>query len=217
MLKYSYALFPVLVVLFVSEFLWRKKLLRGEFARKFVHVLAGIHVAFWPFYISFDAISLIGIATFIAMLYSKHTKLFHAVHDVRRITAGELLYPLSISLVAFLGQESWVFTVSVLFMVLADGMAAVVGRMFGKNNSYKVFDSPHLHKSMIGTFSYLMFAAYTMLLGIFIGGEAVINQNILLCVVILPIAGAVLENISPFGLDNITTPLLVTLVLNSLL
>jgi phytol kinase len=217
MLKYFYALFPVLIVLFISEFLWRKKLLRGEFARKFVHILSGIHIAFWPFYIAFNSIVLIGVVTFVAMLYSKYTKLFHAIYDVSRITVGELLYPLSISLVAFLARQSWVFTVSLLFMVLADGMAAVVGRIMGKNNSYKVFGSKHLQKSVIGTFSYLMFAVYAMLLGMFIGGEYVINQNIILCVVVMPLAGALLENISPFGLDNITTPLLVTLVMNSLL
>jgi dolichol kinase len=114
-------------------------------------------------------------------------------------------------------MEQWIFAISILFMALADGMAAVMGKIFGKNNQYKVFGSKMLKKSVIGTLSYLTFAVYAMALGLFIGGSDTLNANLALTFIALPLASAVMENISPYGLDNFTTPLLVTLVLNSLL
>jgi dolichol kinase len=217
MIYYLLALGPIVGLLFLSEILWRKKILRGELARKFVHILAGIHVAFWAYYLSYDAIFIIAIATFVLLTYSRQVKLFHAIHDVHRITIGELIYPLGVAVTALLGMEQWIFAISILFMALADGMAAVMGKIFGKNNQYKVFGSKMLKKSVIGTLSYLTFAVYAMALGLFIGGSDTLNANLALTFIALPLASAVMENISPYGLDNFTTPLLVTLVLNSLL
>lgn len=210
------AILPIGFILLLSEYLWRKKLIAGERGRKFIHILSGIWMAFWPFYIPFDGIFMLGCAALTLLLYSRFTHLFHAIYAVRRKTYGELFFALAIILCAYIGRESWVFTTSILLLALADGGAAVVGRFWGINNQYLVFKSKNLLKSRAGTTAYTILAYICVAVGVILGGSHVLDGNYAVFLG-LPLALTVVENTSPYGLDNILTPLFATLVLNSLL
>jgi dolichol kinase len=216
-IKLLFALCPVGVTLLLSEYLWRKKILKGERARKFIHILSGVWIAFWPFYIPLDGIFVLGAAMCTLLVYSRLTNLFHAIYDVRRRTYGDIFYALGFMACAFFGREDWIFTVSVLLLALADGGAAVVGRFWGRSNSYLVFGSKQLRKSISGTLAFLIFAVLSVGIGWLIGGDAILSKHIVLVFIWLPLVAALLENTMPFGLDNIATPLLATLLLNSLI
>lgn len=210
------ATLPVGVILLGSEYLWRKKIILGEKARKFIHILAGVWMAFWPLYLPFDGIIVVATAALTLLIYSRTTHLFHAIYAVKRKTYGDIFYGLAILSCAFLAQSDWIFTVSILLLALADGVAAVVGRYVGSTNTYFVFGSKHLKKSIAGTVGFFLFAQISVLVGWFIGGAEVIKANPLLVFFILPVLSTAFENMMPFGLDNLTTPLLATLLLNSM-
>ncbi len=216
-IKLLVALGPVGAILLVSELLWRKKIIKGERARKFIHVLAGVWMAFWPFYIPFDGIFILAAATLVLALYSRFTHLFHAIYTVKRKTYGDIIYPIGILVCAYFGQEPWIFTVSILLLALADGGAAVVGRLWGERSEYFVFGLPYLKKSLLGTAAFFILAVVSVLTGWFVGGSDVLQNNLLFAFIVLPLTATLLENSIPFGFDNITTPLLATLLLNSLL
>ena len=216
-LKLLLALGPVGVILLSSEVLWRKKIVKGERARKFIHVLAGTWMAFWPLYIPFDGIFVLGFMALTLLVYSRFTHLFHAIYAVKRKTYGDILYALAIILCAYLGKADWIFTASILFLCLADGGAAVVGRLWGKQTQYKVFGRIELKKSIHGTLAFVTFCYLSLGLAWLIGDRELIGNNLFVIFGILPIASTVLENMSPYGIDNLLTPLFVTLLLNSLL
>jgi dolichol kinase len=211
------ALIPVGIILILSELLWQKKIIIGERARKFIHILAGTWMAFWPLYLPFDGIFILGCIALTLLVYSRITKLFHAIYSVKRKTYGDIFFAIGILVCAYLGQESWIFTTSILLLALADGGAAVVGRYYGLKNQYLVFGNENLRKSVAGTIAFLIFSYTSIAIGWLLGGGDVIADNIIAILLILPVGSAILENTMPYGLDNLTTPLFATLLLNSLL
>lgn len=211
MLKPILAILGVFLVLVVSEILWRKKTISGEYARKFVHILAGVWVAFWPQLISFKWIMLISALAFMTLLLSRKFKIFHAVHDIRRLSIGELLYPLGVLVSAALASSAWIFTVAVLFVALADGMAALIGKKYGKDYGINFWGSK---KTLAGSCAYLTFSYVSLLVGILLGGVDALRAAPIIMLVWLPPMATLLEAFSPWGLDNLTTPLVVVLVLN---
>ncbi len=149
--KLLLALGPVGAVLVVSEFLWRQKKLFGERARKFVHILAGVWIAFWPQYIPLDGILILGCMMLAFILVTRHQKPFHAMYDIKRKSYGDIYYASALIICAYVSQEPWIFTTSILFLALADGGAALAGKAWGKTNQYFVFSKKCLRKSIVGT------------------------------------------------------------------
>lgn len=216
MIKLLVALVPVGIILLLSEYLWRKQIIKGERARKFIHILAGIWIAFWPFYLPFDGIFILGCVSLTLLLYSRSNHLFQAIYAVKRRTYGEIFYALTIIICSYFGTEPWIFTIALLLLALADGGAAVVGRFAGIRNQYLLFGNKNLRKSIAGTFAFLIFAYISVGIGWLIGGGDVMKENLVIGFLVLPLGATLLENISPYGLDNLFTPLFATILLNSL-
>jgi dolichol kinase len=126
------ALAGTAIILLLGEYLWRKKILKGEFARKFVHISCATFVAFWPLFISHNLIAAISLLFVLVLLIVKKYKLFKSLRSVQRATYGEIWYALGIGLSALIFNSDAVFAVAVLTMALADGFAAVVGVSFKK-------------------------------------------------------------------------------------
>lgn len=215
--KLIIAIGPVGIILYSSEILWRKKIIKGERARKYIHILTGVWMAFWPFYIPFDGIFVLSAMALVLALYSRYTRLFHAIYAVKRKTYGDILYAVALLICAYLGREPWIFTVSILLLAVADGGAAVVGRLWGKSSEYHTFKLPYLRKSILGTIAFAALAVACVGVGWFVGGDDSLRQNLIAGFLILPIIATILENIVPFGFDNVVTPVVATLILNSLL
>ena len=204
------AVLPVFILLIFTESLWRSNKLRGESARKFIHILVGSYVAFWPFYISFDTIQLISALFLIAVGISLKFKIFKSIHGVARKTWGEVLFAVCIGLLAVLTDNPWVFMACILHMSVADGFAALAGKRWGKGNRYHI--SRH-EKSVIGTTIF-------WLCSLLITGLAVINidylqAHTLMLIGLLPIATSFTENFGVGGTDNILVPVLVFLALSN--
>ncbi|NBU33048.1 hypothetical protein EBZ38_02555 [bacterium] len=207
------ALIIVGILLLVSEVLWRKKIISGEFGRKYVHMSIGIFIATWPFFMLLEIIQLIGCAAIVVLFLSRKFNIFHAIHDVKRTTYGDILYPLSIVLISLLAQTDWIFSLAVLFLAVPDGMAAIAGKKLGnKHGNINVWNSK---KTIVGTCTYVLFAYIVIGVGLLIGGKNTLVSNAGI-VVLLPLVTAILEVISPYGLDNFTVPLVVVLTLNAL-
>jgi dolichol kinase len=217
MIKILIALLPIGFILLTSEVLWRKKIVKGERARKFIHILAGVWMAFWPHYLPFDGIFILGTFAFTLLLYSRFTHLFHAIYAVKRRTYGEIFFAMAVLGCSYLGREPWIFTVSILLLALADGGAAVVGRFWGLKNQYLVLGHRSLKKSVAGSLAFLVFAYVSIAIGYLVGGSDEISSNIFATLVILPVLSLFFENFTPYGFDNLLIPIFATLLLNSLL
>ncbi len=201
------AAFFVGVILFVSEYLWHKTHLKGEFARKFVHIVAGSYIAFFPLWLSYGWIMVLAIGFMIANLVNRYSTVFHAIHAIKRKTWGDILFGLGIFLCAALRPEAWLFTTAILHVSLADGLAAVVGARFGKRR-YKIFD--HV-KTPIGSLAFFL-TSMAIILCIGVAAGELSHFSLPALLIFLPITATLLENVSGFGTDNITLPIAVLLI-----
>jgi dolichol kinase len=128
----------VLGLVFASELLWRWGKIHPEYTRKFLHITAGSFVAFWPYYLSRNDIIATCAVVIVIVSISRYFKVFKAMHSVQRPTWGEALYVAAVGTGVVVAQNHWIFSVALLMVSLADGLAAVIGTRFGKTNSYHI-------------------------------------------------------------------------------
>lgn len=206
MLDVLVALFGVAILVVVGEKLRLNHRYHPEVTRKFIHITVAIFVSTWPFWMSWNNIELLSLLMFVGVLASRYFHIFKAIHDIKRRTWGELFYAMSIGMVAVLSQDAWIFTAAMLLMGLADGLAAVVGTMFGGKHRYKVLGH---YKSWEGTATFWIAAvAIVLVCGVLNGPQE--SWTVLLW---LPIVATFFENFAVAGTDNLLVPLVVTLLL----
>jgi phytol kinase len=201
------SILAILLVLGFSELGWRKHWLDNEVGRKFVHITVGTFVAFWPFFLSWNQIRFVSVAFLVAVIISYIFKIFHAIHSVQRPTYGEAFFAVTVGLLTFVTHSKGVYTASLLLMSLADGFAAIFGTRFGRDNKYHLLGH---NKSVVGTLTFII-VAVAILAGYSLWSMTGLSWPI---VAFGALAAAVLENISPFGLDNIFVPLFAGLLLS---
>ncbi len=196
----------VFLLLVISEFMWRSGNVDPEYTRKFVHVSVGSFVAFWPFFL--DRTEIVGLSlAFIAVVAAAHyLDVFKAMRSVQRPTWGEIFFALSVGFVAVVAHSNWIYTIALLHMSLADGLAAMVGIKYGKSTRYFVFRHA---KSAVGTATFLAIS-----LAILTCYSLATPHSFSLLFIPLAVVVTVLENLAIRGLDNLLVPLLVAVGLN---
>ncbi|MCW2763282.1 MAG: phytol kinase [Marmoricola sp.] len=192
----------VFALLIVSELWWRIRKPHDELSRKFVHITVGSFAAFWPYFLSWKEIIFLSIACIVVVAVSQYFGIFKAIHAVERPTWGEVCFAAAVGILAFVSREPLIYTIALLHMSMADGMAALVGTSCGKKNSYKVFGHK---KSVAGSAAFL---GVSMLLLLF---YATVTPSGLSPIVVVgtAITAMALENIAVRGLDNLFVPVLV--------
>lgn len=195
----------IFAVLVASECWWRTRHPHSEFSRKFIHIVVGSQAAFWPFYLSWNVIVLLGVAFIVVVSISKYFKIFQAIHAVERPTWGEVCFALAVGLLAWIAHQPWIYAVGLLHMSLADGLAAIVGVHYGTSTRYHVFGHT---KSLAGSAAFLIVSLG--LLSFYSWHVHALAPDLLIG---LAIAATALENLGRQGLDNLFVPLLVGAVL----
>src|ERR1044072_1948623 len=146
------AVIVVFVILVFAEYLSRYKGVHSELTRKFVHILVGAFVAFWPFFLSWGQIQALSILFLVSVLFSVKFHVFGSIHAVSRNAMGEVLFAAVIGILAFISSNEWVFAAAMLLLSLADGLAAIVGLAYGGGNSYHIMGRT---KSVAGSIAFL--------------------------------------------------------------
>lgn len=210
MIAIALAVLPVFLLLVITEYLWRTNRLRGESARKLIHIVVGSYVAFWPFFISFEMIQLISAAFLLVVAVSLKLNIFKSIHGVTRRTWGEVLFAVGIGLVAVLTDEPWIFAACILHLSVADGLAALTGLKWGKKTTYTI--NGH-KKSLVGTGVFWLCSLVITAVAIYhLPYLQLESRNLLLW---LPLATAFTENVGFGGTDNVLVPLIVYLGLTA--
>jgi phytol kinase len=206
------SLLGIFLLLCVTELLWRKKKLHIETSRKIVHIGTGILIAFWPLYLKWEIIQALSILLLVVVFVSYKLHIFRSIHEINRLTIGEILYPVGIGVCAFLEPAPWVFTAAVLHLTLADGFAAIAGAHWGKTTRYTLITHG---KSLVGSAVFFI----TSFLIFFSATFFVSEQNLPHSYGLFALAALLLtavENISWYGSDDITVPVSVIVILTLL-
>lgn len=201
-------------ILLLSEVLWRKRIMRGEYSRKFVHIGAGLFTASWAWFLSWRQIVVLAAAGGLVLLTSRLLRIFHGINDVKRKSYGDVFSSCGIMIAAAIAKDNkWLFACSVLMMVLADGLAAVIGTKYGMKTKYKVFG---FTKTLVGTATFVAVASLvcvSYVLAVKAPGSSVVTS---LMVVGIAAGLAASENALPYGLDNVALPAACALLLGTL-
>lgn len=198
----------VFLILLGAEYLSRNKGLHSELSRKLVHISVGTFAAFWPFFLSWRQIQVLSIIFLVGMVMSVRLHFFRSIHDVERKATGEILAVTIVALLSFITTSEWVFMAAMLHLSLADGLAAVVGVLYGDNNSYKILGE---QRSLAGSLAFFFTSAIIMVFYAAFSGAVYSSVTVLW----LPVAATFIENVAVRGSDNVAIPLLVAFVLTS--
>ena len=198
----------MMLVLVLAEYLSVRKGWHAELSRKFVHIIIGTFAAFWPFFLSWGQIQVLSLIALVGMLASIKLNFWRSMHSVQRSAHGEILSVLAVGILAFITTQPWIFTAAMLCLAFADGLAALVGLLWGDSNSYKVLGHT---RSLAGSLAFFFTAVVIMVCYAAFSGASYNAVTVLW----LPLAATIAENLAIKGTDNIVVPLLVALTLTS--
>lgn len=212
----------LILLAFVFERLITKFSHDNEPLRKLVHVSHGIGLALVAFILPLQVLALIEVFFLVSMFGARYLyeqfkgapwiKYFARVYKVGRLSYGEFFYPISVILLVFIADSEWEFAASILVLALADAVAALIGKRFGKSNSYNILGQK---KSLAGSFAFL---AVTMaIIGAFVAfSGADVTDAGLGAVIWVSLLLTITENLGVYGSDNFLIPLVAVALLNHL-
>jgi phytol kinase len=120
---------------------------------------------------------------------------------------GTVYYAISLLILAFVSfayKVPYLGGIGILVMGYGDGFAALIGTKFGKH-SFKKYG---LSKSLEGSITVFVFAL--LISGIFFG---IYSSNLwVIKSLVIAVSATIIELISPNGFDNLSLPLLVSLI-----
>ncbi|PKK86995.1 MAG: hypothetical protein CVV63_02615 [Tenericutes bacterium HGW-Tenericutes-8] len=201
----SYVL--VFVIIGLSTILQKKGVLGDEGARKFIH----IGVANWWVLamFTFDNVwyAIIPPITFIILnYYSYKTNLIKSMERSGNGNLGTVYFPISLLILVILTFgvtfEPLIGAIGILTLGYGDGLAAVIGSKFGKRKLI-------YGKSVEGSLT--MLAATFVVTFILLAFNFSIPISLAVALV-LAISATMIELYTPKGLDNLTVPLLTSLI-----
>src|ERR1700733_12535947 len=132
------AIAVIFVIVIFAEYLSRYKGVHSELTRKMVHILVGLFVAFWPFFLSWRQIQLLSFLFLATVIWSIKFNIFGSIHAVARNKVGEVAFALVIGILSLISSKDWIFTAAMLHLSVADGFAAVFGLAYGEGTTYKI-------------------------------------------------------------------------------
>ncbi len=193
----------VSVVLAVGEGLRRGLQLSVEFSRKFVHLGVGM-VAFalvaffreWYF-------AIIPPLVFVGVNYvSYRRQIFAGMETGEKNQLGTVYFPISFSiLIPLFWSQPTLLVASLMPMTWGDAFAAIVGKKVG-SHTYTVFGQT---RSLEGSIAMFVFSYAAVALALVVFGEPVTVS--LISAGAVASAATLAEAASPWGIDNLTVPL----------
>lgn len=202
-------------------------------ARKMVHSFAGLSVLSTPFYIwPYFAVIIAGSLTVLVLLSSKESKikqfkdLYDSIGEEAEEKVGYLQGPfhycISILLlvtifVIFAPHQLYFPLAGLLIMIFSDTLASVVGKRWGKHHIEFPWTS---RRSVEGSLA-LFVSAFLLALGSFwffgmftpVTQQVLTWENIFVYALITALAATIIEVISPSTYDDLTVPILTTVLI----
>ena len=192
----------VLLIAFLCKRYFPKK---EELSRKIIHIGTGpVILLAWLFDVPKNIAFFTAFSITIALGVNYQYRLLPAIEDIERKSFGTIAYGISITLLLLLFWPNYASSVciGVLSMAFGDGLAGLIGRSV-KSPKWSILDQT---KSIVGTLTMGSVVAITT--------SIISSTNNLgiqpLEILVISVIATFLEQISPFGIDNLTVPIGVT-------
>ena len=178
---------------------------KQELSRKIVHIGTGpVIILAWLFEIPKSIAFFSALLITIVLGINYQYRLLPAIEDIERKSFGTVAYGISITLLLliFWPHYASLISIGVLSMAFGDGLAGLIGKSINSPKWSVLGQS----KSIAGTLTMLTVVAITTSTI-----SSINNLNIQpLEIILISLIATFLEQISPWGIDNITVPIGVT-------
>ena len=194
----------ILLIAFLCKRYFPKK---EELSRKIIHIGTGpVILLAWLFDVPKNIAFFTAFSITIALGVNYQYRLLPAIEDIERKSFGTIAYGISITLLLLLFWPHYASSVciGVLSMAFGDGLAGLIGRSV-KSPKWSILDQT---KSIVGTLTMGSVVAVTT--------SIISSTNNLsiqpLEIIVISLIATFLEQISPWGIDNLTVPIGVTCI-----
>ena len=194
----------ILLIAFLCKRYFPKK---EELSRKIIHIGTGpVILLAWLFDIPKNIAFLAAFSITIALGINYQFRLLPAIEDIERKSFGTIAYGISITLLLLVFWPKYASSISigVLSMAFGDGLAGLIGRSIN-SPKWSILGQT---KSIVGTLTMGSVVAITT--------SVISSTNNLgiqpLEIVVISLIATFLEQISPWGIDNLTVPIGVTCI-----
>jgi len=193
----------VAILLIVTEKFLEKY---PEVSRKFLHIMVGNIAFLLPIFATREVMAFVAAAPFILLtfLMSPHTP----IKSLRGKTSaaghgmGLVYYAITWTILAYLFFDDMVvIAIGIFAMSFGDGFASIIGIKYGKRK-YSILGD---QKSYMGSIAMLAFTFIMMIVALLFY-EITITINISITLLFIAFVAAVVEGLTPKGLDNLTVP-----------
>ncbi len=168
-------------------------------SRKIIHSFSGLAIFFFPYFFSVKQIIFLSILFAFIFLCGRLFNFLGIINKVKRLSWGEIFYPLGILLatILFLPNNILAFQFGVLVLGFSDALANIVGSLWGEHK-VKFFGGT---KSLEGSVAFMLSIFLLLILFNFF------NPDFNLLKYFLVASGlSILEFALFFGLDNLFLP-----------
>lgn len=188
------------LVLIITLLNARKKI-DNETSRKLVHIFHGLVVASWIYTANYTFIISAELLFLATVLIARKFNILTSLRDVKRRSWGDIFFPIGIISISLFEPQAEVFLIAILHLALADALAALVGSRLNQGR-YLVFGQ---RKTLGGTLTFFIVSLMiTSLIGQYFNADYTFVY-----IIAVGVLTSAIENISPFGSDNLTIPLIV--------
>jgi dolichol kinase len=197
----------VAILLIITEKLLDKY---PETSRKFLHIMTGNIAFLLPIFATKEVMAFLAAGPFIILtfLMSPHTpiKKIRGKSSAAGHGMGLVYYSITWTILAYFFFDNMVvIAIAIFAMSYGDGFASLIGLKFGKKK-YNIFGD---EKSYIGSLAMFIFTFIATIVAVIYYDIAITNYLIISLLFIAFIA-AIIEGITPKGLDNLSVPFVVT-------
>ena len=202
----------VAVLLVITEKILSKKYPLAS--RKILHILTGNIAFILPIFQTREIMAFIAAGPFILLTFLMSP--YSPVKSIRGGTSqsghglGLVYYAIAWTVLAYFFFDSKeIIAIGILAMSYGDGFASIIGIKYGKKK-YRIFKDV---KSYVGSTAMFVLTFILMIIAIFYYGffdSSIASITIEILVILLGIAviSAIIEGITPMGLDNLSVPLI---------
>lgn len=203
----------VFLIITLGTILEKKKIVSKEGSRKVIHIIVANWWFIYMFMFNNILYALIPPITFIILnIFSYKYKIIDSMERDNSDSLGTIYYPISLLFLvifSYLIKDKIISGIGILILGYGDGLAALVGK---KYNKIKLLNN----KTLFGTLT--MFIISTIISTIFlIVFKDLKTITLILVVFITAVSATILELFTKKGLDNLTIPIGVTIILYLLL
>ena len=199
----------VSIILALGEGLRRGLLLSVDFTRKFVHIGVGMVAFLLVALFKTWQLAIIPPLVFIAVNYvSYRRQIFAGMETGEKGELGTVYFPISFAvLVPLLWSQPALLVASLMPLTWGDSFAAIIGSRLGRHGFTVINET----RSIEGSLAMFAFGFVAMLAALSIFAFP-LGVSALLALATALVA-ALVEALSPFGIDNLTVPLASAIVL----